>query len=64
MELQEYVVEALTRKCGDTSGVLVEPGQILKGETTPGGAELFEFICPPGKLWNVRVILEITETDV
>lgn len=65
MELREYVISARTVKSGsETFAVPVgEFIQVRKGLASAPEVELQEQ-CPAGKAWNVRVLVEITETDV
>jgi len=64
MEIGTRTVAAATIKFGSDE-VTCSAGQSLKIETSPGGAELLNLECPAGKQWsNVRVNVQITETDV
>ena len=63
MELTQHVVTPATHKFGTDTFAMVA-GKSLRIETTPGGVEVLDEECPPGKAWAVRVIVEITETDV
>lgn len=58
----EYNTPAKFIKAGDDV-VAVAAGQSLRIETSPSGEEVLDVVCPPGKSWLARIILEITETD-
>lgn len=65
MILKEYVIEARTLMSGSEGFVVPvsEYVQIKKGPVEAPEVVLQEQ-CPVGKQWNVRVIVEITETDL
>jgi len=63
MELTEYARTPGTQLSGHQTGIEVAAGQSLVIETSPGGGEVLDVECPTGKVWSVRVIVEITETD-
>jgi hypothetical protein len=47
---------------GDETFTVVA-GKTLKIETSPNGEDILETECPVGKVWSVRVLVEITETN-
>lgn len=63
MELNQHIIEPAVFKYGQQSSVLLAAGQSLRIETTPNGIEVLDTECPAGKVWSVRVIVEVTETD-
>jgi hypothetical protein len=44
--------------------VEVTAGQSIKIETSPGGEEVLNAICPPDKKWVVKITVNVTETDI
>lgn len=42
----------------------VAAGQLLRIETSPGGAEILDVEVIAGKTWDVVVRVEVIETDV
>jgi len=44
--------------------VEIAAGKSLKIETSSQGEEILDVVCPTGKKWSARVIVEIVETDV
>lgn len=64
IELTEHIHTAKRILSGHESAIPVDPGQVVKIETSPGGVEIITTpACPVGKNWSARIILEITETD-
>ena len=63
IQLRDHVWPAKLIKSGDEEGISIPPGKTLKIETTPGGEEVLAVMCPPGKMWSARIIVEITETN-
>lgn len=61
--LRDYTQTATTFKSGQESNIPVAAGQILRIETSPGGAEILDVEVPVGKAWSVRIIVEVHETD-
>lgn len=61
--LEDHEWPQKTVKSGSTEAVSVPAGKALRVETSPGGEELLNAVCPPGKKWTARIIVEITETD-
>ena len=47
----------------DIHSVTVTAGQSLKIETSPGGEDILEKVCPEGETWDVRFHIEINITD-
>jgi len=43
--------------------VSISAGTSVKIETYPNGEEILDVIVPTGKVWSVRIIVEIDETD-
>lgn len=41
----------------------VAAGKSLKIETTPDGEEILNSTVPAGKVWEVTVVVSLTETD-
>lgn len=60
--LTDHATPGRVVKSGSDS-VNVPVGASLVVETTPDGAEVLSATCPAGKIWNARIIVEITETD-
>lgn len=55
-------VEAVARyKAGGS--LTLAAGERLMIETSPGGEEYLNIVAPPGKAWNIRVSVSITETE-
>ena len=63
MRLQDHNWPAKVVKSGAAEAVAVPVGKALKIETFPAGQEVLNAVCPAGKVWTARVIVEITETD-
>lgn len=64
MELNVTQTPAQTRLHGEEIGHIVNAGQTLKIETSPGGNEILDVTVPAGKQWSVIVNVDIRETDV
>ena len=64
MELvtKERTVAASRQKYG-IEILEIEPGQTLKIETSPNGAEILSELCPVGCNWSVQISVIINETD-
>jgi len=60
--LAERARTAATMKYGGTE-VSCPAGRSLKIETSPAGEDLLDAECPAGKVWTVRIDVQITETD-
>lgn len=63
MQLIDYPSAPGSFKSGHEDNISITAGQRFTIETSPGGAEILDEECPVGKVWSVRVIVEITETD-
>ncbi len=61
--LVDHVWPSKVVKSGKEDAIAIPAGRSLRIETSPDGEELLDEMCPPGKLWTARVIVEITETD-
>ena len=61
--LTEYDWPVRLMKSGRADDVGIVAGQRLVIETSPGGKEVMDAVCPVGKAWNVTIIVEIEETD-
>ena len=59
-QIRQDVLSGTTVQRGDTV-VAVAAGQSLKIETSPGGEEILDVVCPDGA--SVRITVEITETQ-
>ena len=44
--------------------ITVEPGQSLRIETSPSGAEVLNVTCPMSETWDVHFVYKITATPV
>lgn len=64
MILNDYQTPACYIKSGSEAAIAVGAGQAFRVETSPDGEEVLNVTCPDGKVWSIRVIVEITETDV
>lgn len=64
MELTDYTWLAKVVKAGHEDNVPVVAGQRVRVETSPDGIEILDVECPADKAWSVRIIVEITETDI
>jgi hypothetical protein len=62
LTLDEIDVEAYHQHTGDTLFVVSE-GQRVRIETSPGGAEILDFLCPAGKQLDVKITIRINEVD-
>lgn len=62
IQLTDHVWPGKTVKSGTAQAIVIPPGKMLKVETTPDGEELLSAVCPQGKNWSARIIVEITET--
>lgn len=63
MELSTKSLPARTKKYG-SDVVACTAGKCLVIETSPLGLEVLNEECPANKAWEVRVSVEIIETDV
>ena len=62
IQLNTNAVLAKTHSTGDDSFYLTE-SQTLKIETTPHGEDVYEGTVPVGKVWEVRMYLQIDEIN-
>ena len=66
MELHTHAIEPATQMIGQESGIALAAGEKFRVQKFVGGEivdVLADVTCPQGKAWEVRVIVEITETD-
>ena len=61
MELVDTSSPAKTLRTGRQT-VIIPSGKSLKIETTPDGEEVLNEEVPAGKIWTVRLDVEIVET--
>lgn len=61
--LNDHTWLAKVLKSGAEDATSIPAGKSLKIEITPNGEELLDAMCPPGKVWSARIIVEISETD-
>lgn len=47
----------------DMHSIAVTGGQTLKIETSPGGEDILEEVCPEGETWTVSIHIQISITD-
>ncbi len=47
----------------DLAKLTVEPGQVLRIETSPDGEEALSELCPEGETWNITIHVRIEITD-
>lgn len=64
IELTEYEWTARLVKSGDDVFDVVAGKSVEVAYWAPGRTIVLDETCPEGKAWSVRVIVEITETDV
>lgn len=62
--LSEYEWPAKLVLSGHEASIMISAGQSLKVETSPEGEEILNAICPMGKTWTAKIIIEITETNL
>jgi hypothetical protein len=65
MALFEVTDQSFPAKTGYLihDSVEIPAGKTLKMDTSPNGEEIVNSTVPSGKVWNVIVHFEITETD-
>lgn len=66
MNLSQIVVPASDEQVsyhGRVNGFEVNDGQVLRIETSPGGAEILNSGPPAGKKWNAIISVQIVETN-
>lgn len=51
---------ALKQSTRVTENVQVLSGQTLKIETSPGGTEVLNVVCPQGETWSANIIVKVT----
>ena len=62
--LQRTQLAASVKLCGEAQAIIMPSGRTLKIETSPGGADVLDAMCPEGKMWSVAVSVNIDEVDV
>ena len=62
--LTEHDWPAKVVKSGHADGPIVTAGQRYRIETNTDGEDVMDEECPAGKMWSVRTIVCINETDI
>ncbi len=61
LTLVRRTLPSSTKLTAEDGNITVVAGQSLKIETTPGGVELLNDVCPTGKTWKVAISVSIDE---
>jgi hypothetical protein len=63
MELVEFIEPARTTKGGEEIVTISSPSSIKIQITGPGAQTILNTTPPAGKVWRIRVCVEVVETD-